>query len=269
MLGGVVDFMIVNAPGLTAAYCVGEVACAGNHRTATAGGFSRCPDDARSGHAAVRLRQLLWGVRASGTPPDVVRKLNAAFNQVAAMPEVAAQFRNLGAAATQKTPDEASRQYRNDIARMKDVVRRPGFRSSIDAVRSTLVAARGHARPPPSRIVAMPRYESPYDPASTPKNLEHVIYEKKGHVAYVTINRPDVRNALHSYAYMELRSCWRDIGLDPNIYVGIVTGTGDAFCAGRDVKFLAQAPGRGQAHAARGPEQPDLPLGRRRPAAAT
>jgi len=81
-------------------------------------------------------------------------------------------------------------------------------------------------------------------------NLEHVIYEKKGHVAYVTINRPEVRNALHSYAYAELRACWRDIGLDPNIYCGIVTGAGDAFCAGRDVKFLAryQAEGKRTPH---------------------
>ena len=55
----------------------------------------------------------------------------------------------------------------------------------------------------------MPRYESPYDPSTMPTKLEHVLYEKKGHVAYVTINRPEVRNALHSYAYMELRSCWR------------------------------------------------------------
>ena len=51
----------------------------------------------------------------------------------------------------------------------------------------------------------MPRYESPYDPSTMPTKLEHVLYEKKGHVAYVTINRPEVRNALHSYAYAELR----------------------------------------------------------------
>jgi enoyl-CoA hydratase/carnithine racemase len=79
-----------------------------------------------------------------------------------------------------------------------------------------------------------------------PKNLEHVLYEKKGHFATVTINRPEVRNALHSYAYAELRACWRDIGLDPNIYVGIFTGAGDAFCAGRDVKFLAQYQAQGK-----------------------
>ena len=103
----------------------------------------------------------------------------------------------------------------------------------------------------------MPRYESPYDPASMPKNLEHLIYEKNGHVAYVTINRPEVRNALHSYAYAELRACWRDIGLDTNIYCGIVTGAGDAFCAGRDVKFLArfQAEGKRTPH-----EDPNNPL---------
>ena len=102
----------------------------------------------------------------------------------------------------------------------------------------------------------MPRYESPYDPASMPKGLQHVLYEKKGHVAYVTLNRPEVRNALHSYAYAEMRACWRDIGLDPNIYVGIVTGAGDAFCAGRDVSLPRAIPGPGQANAARGPNNP-------------
>ena len=42
----------------------------------------------------------------------------------------------------------------------------------------------------------MPRYESPYNSSLMPKNLEFVKYEKKGHVAYVTINRPEVMNAL-------------------------------------------------------------------------
>jgi enoyl-CoA hydratase/carnithine racemase len=90
-----------------------------------------------------------------------------------------------------------------------------------------------------------------------PKNLEHVLYEKKGNVAYVTINRPEVRNALHSYAYAELRSCWRDIQLDPNVYCAIVTGTGEAFCAGRDVKFLSkyQAEGKRTPH-----EDPTSPM---------
>ncbi|BCB77887.1 crotonase/enoyl-CoA hydratase family protein [Phytohabitans flavus] len=103
----------------------------------------------------------------------------------------------------------------------------------------------------------MARYESPYDPASAPKDLEHIRYEKKGHVAYVTIDRPHVRNALHTYAYLELRSCWRDIAADPGIYVAILTGTGPAFCAGRDVKFLAahQREGKRTPH-----EDPNSPV---------
>ncbi len=112
----------------------------------------------------------------------------------------------------------------------------------------------------------MPRYESPYDPATMPRNLEHVRYEKKGHVAYVTINRPEVRNALHSYSYAELRLCWRDMGLDPDIYVGIVTGAGEAFCAGRDVKFLAKYQAQGKRTPHEDPDQPDVSLGRRRAA---
>jgi enoyl-CoA hydratase/carnithine racemase len=86
----------------------------------------------------------------------------------------------------------------------------------------------------------MSRLSSPYDPAQAPKDLKYVRYEKRGNVAHVIINRPEVRNALHSWAYIELRQCWRDIGLDPDIYVGIVSGEGQAFCAGRDVKFLAE-----------------------------
>ncbi len=92
----------------------------------------------------------------------------------------------------------------------------------------------------------MPRYESNYDPSFAPKDLKHVIYEKKGHVAYVTINRPEVMNALHTYAYQDLRACWRDISMDPDIYCGIVTGSGSkAFSAGRDIKFLGEYQAKG------------------------
>lgn len=92
----------------------------------------------------------------------------------------------------------------------------------------------------------MVEYSSPYDPESAPSDLKYVIYEKRDHVAYVTLNRPEVRNALHSHIYVELRSIWRDIAIDPNIYVGIVAGAGKAFCAGRDVKFLAEYQAKGE-----------------------
>jgi enoyl-CoA hydratase/carnithine racemase len=78
-----------------------------------------------------------------------------------------------------------------------------------------------------------------------PKDLKYVIYEKRDHVAHVTLNRPEVRNALHTWAYQELHKCWTDIQLDPDVYCGIVTGSGQAFCAGRDVKFLAEYQAKG------------------------
>ncbi len=86
----------------------------------------------------------------------------------------------------------------------------------------------------------MPRYETYYDPATAPAGLQFVRYEKSDHIAWVTISRPEVRNALHSYAYAELNACWRDISRDPDIYCGVVAGDGPAFCAGRDIKFLAE-----------------------------
>jgi enoyl-CoA hydratase/carnithine racemase len=102
----------------------------------------------------------------------------------------------------------------------------------------------------------MPRYESPYDPSTMPRKLEHVLYEKKGHVAILTLNRPHVRNALHSFAYAEMRSCWLDMGRDPNVYCGIVTGTGEAFCAGRDIKFLAEYQAKGELTPHENPNHP-------------
>ena len=51
----------------------------------------------------------------------------------------------------------------------------------------------------------MPNYETKYDPKiHEPKDLKHIQYTKKGHVAYVTINRPEVMNACHPPANREL-----------------------------------------------------------------
>lgn len=91
----------------------------------------------------------------------------------------------------------------------------------------------------------MAEYTSQYDPSKAPRDLQYVLYEKKDHVAYVTFNRPEVLNALHTFVYQELKAIWTDIQLDPDIACGIVTGAGRAFCAGRDVKFLAEYQAKG------------------------
>ncbi len=77
--------------------------------------------------------------------------------------------------------------------------------------------------------------------------LETVIYEKKGHIALVTLNRPAARNAYDDRMQGELDQIWRDVRGDSNVWVAVLTAAGnEAFCAGRDVKELAvfQAQGK-------------------------
>ena len=66
------------------------------------------------------------------------------------------------------------------------------------------------------------------------------IYEKRGRIAYVTLNRPEVLNALHLEAHLELAEIWEDFRADPEVWVAILTGAGErAFCAGNDLKITA------------------------------
>src|SRR5437867_5050505 len=70
--------------------------------------------------------------------------------------------------------------------------------------------------------------------------LEFVRYEKRGRVATVTINRPEVMNALHPPANEELSRVWDDVAADPAVWVAILTGAGErAFSAGNDLKWTA------------------------------
>jgi len=64
--------------------------------------------------------------------------------------------------------------------------------------------------------------------------------ELAGRVATITINRPEVRNALHPQALFELSAAIDRVEQDPDIWIAVLTGTGEeAFSAGRDLKRLA------------------------------
>ena len=64
-----------------------------------------------------------------------------------------------------------------------------------------------------------------------------VLFEKKGQVAYVTINRPERLNACDFETYETLARIWREFRDDATLRVAIFTGTGErAFCAGSDIK---------------------------------
>ena len=71
-------------------------------------------------------------------------------------------------------------------------------------------------------------------------SYENVIYEKKDRIAYVTINRPDVMNAMNTATHVELRAVWEDFRDDDDLWVAILTGAGDrAFSTGNDLKESA------------------------------
>ena len=64
--------------------------------------------------------------------------------------------------------------------------------------------------------------------------------EREGHLTIVTLNRPDVMNALHYPAHVELDRIWNEFAADPEQWVAIVTGAGPrAFSAGNDLKYQA------------------------------
>jgi enoyl-CoA hydratase len=65
-----------------------------------------------------------------------------------------------------------------------------------------------------------------------------VEIERIGHVALITLNRPEVRNALNPEVLCRLDDAWREVGADDDIRVAVVTGTGKAFCSGADLGRL-------------------------------
>src|SRR6476469_4637516 len=66
-----------------------------------------------------------------------------------------------------------------------------------------------------------------------------VLYEKRGEVAYITLNRPEVKNAIDIEAHELMCDMWRDFRCDPALRVAVLTGNGDAFTAGADLKTHA------------------------------
>jgi enoyl-CoA hydratase len=91
-------------------------------------------------------------------------------------------------------------------------------------------------------------------------SYENVLLEKKNPIAYVTVNRPTVLNALNMATMEELRAAFTDIQSDASIRVAILTGAGEkAFVAGADIGELAkQDPVSGKEFAHRGQAVLDL-----------
>src|SRR5580704_9618028 len=77
-------------------------------------------------------------------------------------------------------------------------------------------------------------------PVTAGLSLETVLYEKKTGIAYITLNRPKVLNALNKKAIADLRAAFEDARDDAEVHGVIITGSGDkAFIAGADINEVA------------------------------
>lgn len=86
-------------------------------------------------------------------------------------------------------------------------------------------------------------------------DYEHVIYERRGPIAYLTMNRPEVLNALNRKHQLEIEDAKEEFAADPEALVMIITGAGDrAFSAGADLKQPREEPDGNQRR------QPDIDL---------
>ena len=67
--------------------------------------------------------------------------------------------------------------------------------------------------------------------------MKKVLFEIINNVAYITINRPEVMNAMDQETYLLLSDAWCEVRDNPDIRVAIITGAGEkAFTAGADLK---------------------------------
>ena len=93
--------------------------------------------------------------------------------------------------------------------------------------------------PPPAGLT--PPEAPPASQAATP-TLANVLYQKRGAIAYVTVNRPKVLNALNTPTWADLKTAFEDARADAAVRGVILTGAGNkAFIAGADIGELSHA----------------------------
>jgi enoyl-CoA hydratase len=72
--------------------------------------------------------------------------------------------------------------------------------------------------------------------------MSKILVTKRNHITTITINRPEQKNAIDMEAAEQLMASWIEFRDDDDQYVAILTGNGDTFCAGADLKsFVSQA----------------------------
>lgn len=70
-----------------------------------------------------------------------------------------------------------------------------------------------------------------------------LLYQVNNGVATITLNRPERYNAFNNEMSFELQKAWKEVAKDPNVRVIVLTGAGNAFCSGQDLKDTQAAAG--------------------------
>jgi len=73
--------------------------------------------------------------------------------------------------------------------------------------------------------------------------MPKVLYEKDGRIARITLNRPEVLNAIDDTLPGELAACVAEANADDGVHVIVLGGAGEAFCAGYDLTAYAETAG--------------------------
>jgi enoyl-CoA hydratase len=69
--------------------------------------------------------------------------------------------------------------------------------------------------------------------------MSAVIYEKRGHVAWITLNRPAAHNIMHAEMFVLLEQAWAEVRQDRDVRVAVLTGAGEQdFCCGGDLSAV-------------------------------
>ena len=72
-------------------------------------------------------------------------------------------------------------------------------------------------------------------------DFQNILLTKEQHIGFITINRPEVRNALDSFTYEEMKLALKEFERDEQVIVVILTGSGEkAFASGADIGQLQQ-----------------------------
>lgn len=91
--------------------------------------------------------------------------------------------------------------------------------------------------------------------------MESAIFEQRGPIAIVTLNRPEAKNSLNTAIHRDVGWAWEEINNNDDIRVAIVTAAGDrAFCAGRDIKEFVDTYGESGEKKIRRIDDPNDPL---------